>query len=455
MIRFIDRKEELEILERDWKSQKSEFVVVFGRRRIGKTTLLNEFVKDKEGIKYTAEDVNKAVQAGQFKNIAANYLKDDFLLKQEIFEWASLLEYLPKVLDKKKRMYIWIDEFSYVIKNDPPVASVLQKFCDNFLRNSNIFFMASGSIFGLMSEKILSNSSPLYGRRTRDILLKPIPLIFINEFLNFDFEDLLKTALTINGVPEYLNIASKHRNFLEFISNEFLKPEGYFFREPVYLLSQEFKEIRTYFSILNAIAYGNSRPTEIANFIGLNSREIYPYLELLISYGFVSRQASILGDRKRGVYCINDNFFDFWFNFVHKNRESIEKRECQINKGELNAYFGKRFEIFIRDNLSAFFKSFEYSGRWWHKDMEIDVVAFNEKKMEILFGECKWQEKLNALDVLHKLAEKAEYVEWNNGKRKETLAIFAKSFSKKARSFEGKKVYCFDLRDMEKLLKRH
>lgn len=455
MIRFIDRLDELDILERDWKSQRNGFVVLFGRRRIGKTALLNEFIKDKEGIRYTAEDVNKAIQISQFKTIVANYLKDDFLLNQEISDWSSLFAYLPKVLSKEKKMYIWIDELSYVIKNDASMASVLQKFCDNFLRDSNTFFIASGSLFGLMSEKVLSSSSPLYGRRTRDILLRPLHFAFANELLNFNFEDLLRTNLTINGIPEYLIVAAKHRDYSEFIANEFLRPEGYFFREPVYLLSQEFKEIKTYFSILNAIAYGNSRPTEIANFIGVQAREIYPYLELLISYGFVSRQTSLLGDKKRGVYHISDNFFDFWFNIVHKNREAIERREYKINANELNSYLGKRFEIFIRDNFTLFFGGFEHSGRWWHNDKEIDIVALHEGKKEILFGECKWQEKADAPEILRGLIGKTKYAEWNAHERKEIFAIFAKSFSKKIRTFEGKKVYCFDLKAIEKIFTKH
>ncbi len=454
MIRFIDRIEEIKVLEKDWRSKKNEFIVVFGRRRIGKTTLLNEFVKNKEGIKYTAEDVNKAVQIVQFKDIIAKYLKDDFLLKQHISDWSSLFDYLAKVLSKEKRIYIWIDELSYVIKNDSSVTSVLQKFNDEFLRESRIFFITSGSLFGLMSEKVLSSSSPLYGRRTRDILLAPIPIGFVNEFLSFHFEDLIKTFLTINGIPEYLNIASKHKAYSEFVSEEFLKPEGYFFREPVYLLAQEFKEIKTYFSIINAIAYGSSRPSGIANFVGIQAREIYPYLELLINYGFISRQTSMLGDRKRGIYYIRDNFFDFWFNIVHKNRESIEKREYKINNDELNSYLGKRFEMLIRENFLSFFKNFEDNGKWWYKDKEIDILAVNNKEKSILFGECKWQEKVNVFEIVKMLLEKSKYIAWNNDERKESFVVFAKSFTKKIKEFEGKKVYCFDLKDMEDILEK-
>lgn len=451
MIRFIDRKAELLVLENDWKTKENAFIVIYGRRRIGKTRLVEEFLKNKEGIKYTAEDTNKKIQITEFKNIIADYLKDEFLAKQEILDWSSLFSYLTKVIDNKKRVYLWIDEFSYLIKNDASITSVLQKFIDSFLRNSQIFFIVSGSLFGLMREDVLSHSSPLYGRRTRDILLKPVPPQYLNKFLNMNFENTLKTILTINGIPEYLLVASEYKNYDVFINEEFLKKEGYFYREPFFLLSREFKEIKTYFSILNALAYGNSRPSEIANFVGLNAREIYPYLELLINYGFIKRETSLLGDKKRGVYYINDSFFDFWFNFVHKNREFIESGSYKRNKEELNKFLGKRFEIFIKDNFRLFFE-FEKYGRWWHKDKEIDIIAINEEKKKILFSECKWQEKVNPESIVKELIDKTKFVDGVEGK-KESFAIFAKSFSKKIKEFEGKKVDCLDLKDIESLLR--
>lgn len=453
MIRFIDRIEEMKILEKDWNSQKNAFIVVLGRRRIGKTTLINNFVKNKEGIRYTAEDVNKRVQINEFRTIIAAHLKDEFMAKQEIIEWSELFSYLAKNLDKDKKEYIWIDELSYLIKNDPAITSALQKFIDGFIRNSKTFLIASGSLFGLMSEKVLSHASPLYGRRTRDFLLKPIPAAFVREFLAFDFEDCIKTMLTINGIPEYLNVAAKNKKYEEFILTEFLSPEGYFYREPTYLLSQEFKEIKTYFSIINAIAYGNSKPAEIANFAGIKTREIYPYLELLIQYGFVARETAILGDNKRGIYHISDNFFDFWFNLVHKNRENIERRAYKPTENEINQFLGKRFEIFIRENFTTFFRNFDKSGRWWQKERELDIVAINELKKEILFAECKWQERIDAEKIIAELIESAKQVEWKNTERTESYAIFAKSFRKKINEIGGKKVFCIDLKDIEKSLK--
>ncbi len=228
MVRFIDRTDELALLERDWRTSENAFIVVFGRRRIGKTRLIEEFLKGKDGMKYTADDVNKKIQIDEFRRILASYTKDDFIANQEIKDWSALFSYLAKSLEREKRFYIWIDEFSYIIKNDASITSVLQKFIDTFVRNSKTFFIVSGSLYGLMSEKVLSHSSPLYGRRSRDVLLKPIPSAYIKDFLAFDFADSLKTALTVGGIPEYLRVASKYKSYEDFIVNEFFKTEGYF-----------------------------------------------------------------------------------------------------------------------------------------------------------------------------------------------------------------------------------
>lgn len=351
-------------------------------------------------------------------------------------------------------MYLWIDEFSYIIKNDPSATSALQKFIDNGVRNARIFFIVSGSLFGLMSERILSHASPLYGRRTRDMLIKQIPPQYSVDFLGMEFEDALKTMLTIGGIPEYLRVAAKWKTYASFLNEEFLKKDGYFYRELSFLLSQEFKEIRTYFSILNGVSYGNTKPGEIADFVGMNPKEMYPYLELLINYGFVKKVLPVVGNKKKGAYFIDDVFIDIWFNIVHKKREQIEKNSGQIAREELNQLLGKRFEIFVRDNVGIFFPEYEQSGKWWQGDKEIDLIALNEKKKEMLVAECKWKEGVESEKIVALIAENAKSVEWHNKERKEAFAIFAKSFKKKIVSWKDKKVYCLDLQDMQKALMR-
>lgn len=449
MIRFIDREYELSLLEDVWEKKGAGFIVFYGRRRVGKTRLITEFIKNKDGVFFIAEDVNKKVQIGELKNRLAGFLNDEFLKKTEIAEWRDLFEYLVRVLPKEKRFYFIIDEFSYLIKNDAAIISALQKFWDTFLSSTQIYFLVSGSIFGLISEKILSSASPLYGRRTRDVLIRPMPFWHAAEFLDMPFEEKLKVYMAIGGIPEYLLKAGNYVNANSFIDSEFLKKDGYFYREPYFLLSQEFKEMKTYFTILNAVAYGNTKPVEIANFSGMNSREIYPYLENLIRLGFVERISPMPGNKKLGVYLINDAMVDFWFNFVFTNRERIERDE-KIELIDTGAYFGKRFEILVRNELFHKLLKFEKWGKWWFRDEEIDIVAANEKTEEILFAECKWSEKVNAKKILSELKEKAKSVQWKNEMRIERYAIFAKSFREKLKE---PNLLLFDLQDIEEILK--
>ena len=199
MIRFVDRDYEISLLNEEWKKNGAQFVVIYGRRRIGKTALITEFTKDKDGIFYIAEDVNKKVQINDFKEKIASFFKDDLLKTLEISEWGDLFSYLEKIIPVDKKIHITIDEFSYFMKNNPPLASALQKFWDSYLSKTNTFLLVSGSIFGLMSEGILSTSSPLYGRRTKDMLLRELSFKNASKFLEMPSEEKLKTYMAVGG----------------------------------------------------------------------------------------------------------------------------------------------------------------------------------------------------------------------------------------------------------------
>ncbi|RLF60080.1 MAG: ATP-binding protein [Thermoplasmata archaeon] len=432
MIRFINRDNELNLLTEEWNKEQAQFIVIYGRRRIGKTSLITEFTKNKKGVFYIAEDVNKKVQIHDFKEKIANYFQDDLLKNLEIMKWKDLFSYLEKIIPKNEKMHITIDEFSYFIKNDPSLTSSLQKFWDMFLSKTNIMLIVSGSIFGLMSEKILSSSSPLYGRRSRDLLLKEMNFKNSSFFLDMAFEEKLKTYMTIGGVPEYLLKAKYYPDSKEFIEKEFINHDGYFFREPYFLLSQEFKEIKTYFTIINAIAYGNTKPSHISNFAGIRTREIYPYLENLIRLNFIKKITPIHNNRY-GIYIIKDVFFDFWFNFVHKNRDKIERNQYKLSKKDLNTYLGKRFEIIVRDEFIAKMIKADTIEKWWYKDKEIDIVTVDNKNKQINFLECKYKSlSYNlVLNIIKDLENKSSHVNLYNDERKEKFGVIAKKIDKK------------------------
>ncbi|MGP8329772.1 MAG: ATP-binding protein [Methanosarcinaceae archaeon] len=283
--------------------------------------------------------------------------------------------------------------------------------------SSNIFIILSGSMPGLMSEMVLSHASPLYGRRSRDMLLEGLPFSASREFLNMPFQEALETYMILGGVPEYLLKASEYTGILDFVDNEFFGRFGYFYREPYFIISQEFKELKTYFSILNSIAFGNTRPTEIANFVGVDARKIYPYLENLIRLEFIEHRVSIFGNQKKGIYLIKDQVFDFWFNFVFKYEEDIEKEVFKLKNDEMPGYFGKMFETFVEQEvIHCIIQDFRKIGRWWHKGEEIDPLALNEDERKIAFIECKWQnvDIWRLEHILIDLKRKVALVKWQN-----------------------------------------
>ncbi|MFO8020464.1 MAG: ATP-binding protein [Promethearchaeia archaeon] len=446
---FIDREDELSLLQREWASDKASLIILHGRRRIGKTRLLMEFYKDKPGIFYMAEQASKLIQINGLKQKMANFLNDNLLESLEIKEWNQLFEYFGKNAPNE-RFYLVVDEFTYLIETEKRIVSILQKHWDLSFSGSKIQIILSGSLLGLMNEQVLSQRSPLYGRRTRDILLGSLEFRDAAQFLSMDSEEQLKTYLIIGGIPEYLLKASSYKSLSAFLSQEFFHKQGYFFREPYYILSQEIRKLKIYFSILNAIAFGNTRPTRIANFVGIRSREIYPYLDTLIRLGFIERETPILLSSNRGIYLIKDDVFDFWFNFIFNHREKIERNAFMPPHEILSPFFGKKYERFCRKEfIPRIFSDYTQIGRWWYKDKEIDIVGVDKEQEEILFIECKWSElkERDIEDILQDLKEKAKSVQWKNTTRSETYGVLGREIKEKE-ELGDKGVLLFDLRDI-------
>ncbi|MHA1491170.1 MAG: ATP-binding protein [Promethearchaeota archaeon] len=451
---FVDRNEELSLLEMEWKKTSGSLIILHGRRRIGKTRLIMEFCSNKKGIFYIAEDTSMQIQINGLKEKMAEVLNDSLLETLDIRDWDQLFNYFIKNAPQE-RYYLIIDEFTYLIKSDKRILSILQKYWDTFFSSSKGFIILSGSLLGLMSEKVLSYSSPLYGRRSRDILLGTLAFKDSKKFVKMGFEDQLKLFLIIGGVPEYLLKASDYDSLNTFLEIEFFNKQGYFYREPHFIISQEFREIKTYFSILNAIAYGNTKPTRIANFVGINAREIYPYLENLIRLGFIERETPVIGNQKRGIYVIKDDVFDFWFNFIYKYREEIERGSYSLKMESFNPFFGKKFERFCLNEVTPnLLPKYRKIGRWWYKNEEIDIIAINEEEDKITFIECKWSNLSiqKAEEIIKDLKRKVQSVIWREDIRKERFGIIARSIKQKERLI-NQKIIALDLEDIIYLTK--
>ncbi len=356
-----------------------------------------------------------------------------------------------------------IDEFQNMIKEDKAILSLFQRIVDTILQNSNVKLVLLGSTVSLMTSKVLSYKSPLYGRKTLSMKLEPIKFLHLREFFpEKTVEELVEIYGFADGIPHYLIKIHPKLDFWKWLQNE-LEEKTFIIDEVDFLMRYEFEEVGTYKAILHALAYGKTKINEIKDFTGVRRTDISPYLKNLIETGFVKREIPVLEKvkSKKGRYYLADNFLSFWFRYIHPNISSIEEGIFDVNviKKDYNTYLGRVFEKVCKQIVISLIRrnylpNFTKIGKWWHKDKEIDILALNEQTKEILFCECKWQNKVNAKKICKELAEKAQYVKWHNNKRRESFAIFAKSFSRKIEEFEGKRVYCFDLKDLEKILIR-
>ena len=408
---FIDREREMKVLEREWKSRPS-FLVLYGRRRVGKTRLIREFSRDKITFFFTFPEAIKEVQMKEFKGALASFLGDELILKVETDNWFDLLNYLAERVDD---CLVVLDEFTYAIKSDRKILSDLQRVWDGILSEKKVMLVISGSLLGMMWDDVLSHASPLYGRRTRSMHLRPLNYINALKFFG-DKEYGLKAYMLVGGIPPYLRLASRYSSVEEFVREEFLSDYGLFYDEPYVILGEELRELKTYFSILKAIADGNRRLERIANYLGLPARSVYPYLETLMRLGFVDKETPILGSRRVSLYRISDPVLLSWFLLTYPQMADISSGTARLDN--LYRVLSVRFEELAREFLVLKRPiEFEKLGRWWFRGEEIDIVALKEDTTTLI--EVKWRDlsEKDARRVLKELERKSKLVHFNGSFR--------------------------------------
>jgi AAA+ ATPase superfamily predicted ATPase len=269
----------------------------------------------------------------------------------------------------------------------------------------------------------------------------------------------LKCWFVCDGILFYAKKFEKFDNFEDFLLNTFFNRGHIFYEEGRILISEELGDVSTYFSILAFLSKGASRQVEIANNIAMKPTSLTRYLENLLRLKFIKKEPLVTREKSKKVYySMNDNFLHFWFRFVYPNRQFVERGETEkileILERDLNAFFGEKFEEFIRMNIPKFFPNIEKVGKWRgfgkeRKVEEIDVVGVNEKEKMILFGECKWSKNVDAEKVFAELKEKSKFVDWYKNRRKEIFVIFAKSFAKKVKEDN---LLLFDLENIKRFI---
>jgi AAA+ ATPase superfamily predicted ATPase len=434
-MKFINRKKEMQTLEKEF-SKENSFTVIYGRRRTGKTTLIKEFIKNKNAFYFFADKQNEKIQIERFKYQMSDHFNDEFLQNIELKNWDGIFDYLISKSSSQEKLVLVIDEFQYLCMVNKEFSSIFQRIYDEKLRDSNIMLILCGSLISMMYSQVLAYDSPLYGRRTSQIRLKPIEFEYYNEFFeNKNQREIIEYYSVTGGIPKYIQEFNKEESILWNIENNIFNNNNFLYSEPKFLLQEEISDLSRYFSILQAISNGDTKMSAIASRLSLNSSSLTPYISKLIELDILEREIPVtenINNSKKTLYYIKDNYLAFWFNYVYPYQSYLEIDNLRFPmeklKSNFNLWISKAYERLCLDSILKDEKipfPLMKTGRWWDKNDEIDVVGLGEDK--IIFGECKWSEKHVGLNVLYQLKEKSKKVKWKNGIREEFFILYSKS----------------------------
>ena len=439
-MRFIDREKEMATLQREYARDGASLVVLYGRRRVGKTTLISEFIKDKHALFFLASEESEAQNRNTFKEKAADFIDSDLLRNAAISSWDVIFKAITDAPFSEKPVII-IDEFQYIGKSNPAFPSIFQRIWEENLKHKQIMVVLCGSLIHMMQAQTLDYSSPLYGRRTAQIRLQQIPFRYYSQFFpNKTTNKLVEMYAVTGGVPKYIELFTAEDSIYEAIRNCILDRSGYLYDEPHFLLQQEVSEIGSYFSIIKVIAAGHQKLSEISAALEIKATSLTKYLKTLIDLDILVREVPITEDNpeksKKGLYRIKDNYIRFWFAFVYPNRSFLESGQEEIVMQKIRGGFVRNHTAFVYENVCLqklwelnaagtwpFY--FSKAGKYWDSHTEIDLAAIDPEGNNLLLGECKFWQNPVGVSVLRDLEEKAKAVSWQREQRKTWYVLFS------------------------------
>lgn len=410
--KFIGRKKELAALESLYQRNGFQMMIVYGRRRIGKSTLLSHFIQGKKAIFYTA------VRNGSQRNLQLLSQRVLDVLAPEMSNasftsYDELFTFLSRKCREERIIFI-IDEFPYLAEQAPELLSVIQKFIDTEWLQGNMYLILCGSSVSFMEDEVLSEKSPLFGRRTAQLQVTPFSYLEAAEFVpSYTPEEKALCYGITGGVAKYLSLWDDHQSFDNTIIRLFFSNSGYMYEEPSNLLTQEFRNIATYNAIIEATASGRTKLREIADLTHLEPSVISHAVQNLIKTNILKREYAITDERnKRKVrYTFADHMFRFWYRFLPNGIDAVELGHGDtyyqhVVKPFLSDYMGDVFEDMCRYYTLYLGLTGKLPctvtrvGKWWgtnpekKEETDIDVVGLDTVKKEAVLGECKFKNEI-------------------------------------------------------------
>ena len=397
-MQLIGREKELNSLKEFFSTNKAELIFVSGPRRVGKTTLLMNFIETNGGIYLLARDATLIDNLSRFSSVISQELNDELIRVNPLLSWDAFFEYLSRL---RGRVMVVLDEFPYLLKSSPELPSILQSWWDMRLSRTQIMLVLMGSSVSMM-KKLAEYKSPIYGRRTGQIRLNPFGYSEVPKFLpDYNDEENAIVYGILGGMPAYLRSFDGNQSVWENLKNKYLSSSSVLYIDPIFVLRDELDEPGRYFAIMESISKGKNTISEISDTTGLPSSILSKYLGVLIDLGLVKKFLPF-GMRRNGRYFIVDNYFDFWFRFIYPNADLIEsgrsEQVLKIIKNDLNHYMGKIYERMVREYLSR--TLIDVAPLWFH-DIEIDLVG-KDMDGNVTVAEVKWSD-LTERDVSREL----------------------------------------------------
>ncbi|ALP92466.1 ATP-binding protein [Intestinimonas butyriciproducens] len=424
-MKFIGRQRELEALETEYRKE-GGFAVLYGRRRVGKTTLIKEFIKDKPAFYFLATEEVETQSMKRLAGVVARVTQNPMLQRVAFSDWLDLFRLIAEYRPEQKKVLV-IDEFPYLVKSNQAFPSILQNAWDEILKDSNVMLILCGSLIGMMQKHALSYDSPLYGRRTAQIRLAPLPFTDVYAAQGLAFEKAVEQYAITGGVPKYLEFFNEQDDLLKQVESVVLSKNGFLYEEPNFLLKDEVMSAVNYFSIIRVMAEGSHKLGKIAGAMGIETSGLTPYLSTLSDLGFIVKETPVTEKNpeksRKGLYFISDNFVRFWFRYVYPYKGELELDNTQLVLDEIRKDFTQKFVAFAYEDICrAIFaklcrdQSIPFTpsriGSYWLNDLdsdtEIDVMAVDRQNRQVFAGECKFHVKPVDAAVFFTLRDKVQ-----------------------------------------------
>lgn len=402
---FVGRAQELAALNAAYAGPQSAFWPIYGRRRVGKSELILHFSRPYPTLYLLGKKGAPAEQLmREFLELAAVLVEESLLATAPIEGWKKIIERVMKAWRRPGKLILAFDEFQWLAEKSPELPSVLQELWDrSWQKSGHMFLILCGSYVGFMEREVLGEKSPLFGRRTGQILLKPFGYREAAAF--HPRVSLVQKAMTYficGGIPLYLRYFDSNRSILQNIEHSLLNELAPLYREPDFLLREELREVENYYMVLMALAEGSLPSRVVARRSGIGNRAVFYYLDQLTTLGYVGKHFPLTADKPkvRDVrYRLLDPLLRFWFHFIYPHTSRIaqagpRRALSQLIEPRLDAYFGLCFESLCREALPFLYDQEQVSadfriGSYWDKSVQIDVVGLREDGW-IDLAECKW-----------------------------------------------------------------